>query len=545
MTMYLEHFGLREAPFRITPHTEFFFAGANRGATLEALVYAITAGEGLVKVTGEVGTGKTMLCRVLMERLPETVETIYLAVPSLTRDEMLVAIASELGIATQGSSTTQLLRGLQDRLVALHAEGRQVVALIDEAHAMPLATLEEIRLLSNLETGKAKLLQIVLFGQPELDEHLNLPHMRQLKERITHAFNLLPLPPRDIHDYISFRLRAAGYHGPDLFGPEVLRIISDASEGLTRRINIYADKTLLAAFAAGTHTVSPDHARAAVSDTQIVVAPKTASRSVAIAAAAGLACGIAIGYAGALVLNAAPEVPPLAAAAAPPRAPAKAVVESPAASAPPPAEAAAPASSRRAAFARGRRAGHPCQFPAPGRRRQCRARGSARHGKAEGARIAPFRRNRPAGRDLRGALRGPAHDDRRARPRLPPGLPRRGRAHPEAGGALPLPERQRGFPQGRRPVRGVPDAQGGERRDGRPSGQPAPIPPLRPRRRGRPERRAPGAGGMKPRCGASQAVSGQRRAGFPLRFARGNAIKWRTAFPPEKQLLTETTCRCA
>ena len=140
MTMYLEHFGLREAPFRITPHTEFFFAGANRGATLEALVYAITAGEGLVKVTGEVGTGKTMLCRVLMERLPETVETIYLAVPSLTRDEMLIAIASELGIATQGSSTTQLLRGLQDRLVALHAEGRQVVALIDEAHAMPLAT---------------------------------------------------------------------------------------------------------------------------------------------------------------------------------------------------------------------------------------------------------------------------------------------------------------------------------------------------------------------------------------------------------------------
>ena len=99
MTMYLEHFGLREAPFRITPHTEFFFSGANRGATLEALVYAITAGEGLVKVTGEVGTGKTMLCRVLMERLPETVVIIYLAVPSLSRDEMLLAIAAELGIA--------------------------------------------------------------------------------------------------------------------------------------------------------------------------------------------------------------------------------------------------------------------------------------------------------------------------------------------------------------------------------------------------------------------------------------------------------------
>jgi type II secretory pathway predicted ATPase ExeA len=328
MTMYLEHFGLREAPFRITPHTEFFFAGANRGATLEALVYAITAGEGLVKVTGEVGTGKTMLCRVLMERLPETVETIYLAVPSLTRDEMLIAIASELGIEMQGASTTQLLRGLQERLIALHAEGRQVVALIDEAHAMPLATLEEIRLLSNLETGKEKLLQIVLFGQPELDEHLNLPHMRQLRERITHAFNLAPLPPRDIGDYIGFRLRAAGYHGPDLFGPEALRIIADASEGLTRRINIYADKTLLAAFAAGTHTVGPDHARAAVSDTQIVVAPKPSSRRVAVAGFAGLAAGIAIGFAAATYLQPAPPgvqaaASPAGTAASPPGAPAQ------------------------------------------------------------------------------------------------------------------------------------------------------------------------------------------------------------------------------
>ncbi len=310
MTMYLEHFGLREAPFRITPHTEFFFAGANRGATLEALAYAITAGEGLVKVTGEVGTGKTMLCRVLMERLPESVETIYLAVPSLTRDEMLIAIASELGIDTQGANTTQLLRALQDRLIALHSEGRQVVALIDEAHAMPLATLEEIRLLSNLETGKEKLLQIVLFGQPELDEHLALPNMRQLKERITHAFGLSPLPPRDIKDYIAFRLRAAGYHGPDLFGPDTLRIIGEASEGLTRRINIYADKTLLAAFAAGTHTVSADHARAAVSDTQIVVSRRAAPRRVVVAALAGLAAGVAIGYGGAAFLQPGPAVPP-------------------------------------------------------------------------------------------------------------------------------------------------------------------------------------------------------------------------------------------
>ena len=297
MTMYLEHFGLREAPFRITPHTEFFFSGANRGATLEALLYAITAGEGMVKVTGEVGSGKTMLCRVLMERLPETVETIYLAVPSLTRDEMLVAIAGDLGIDGAGVSTTKLVRALQDKLIEVHAAGRQVVAIIDEAHAMPLATLEEIRLLSNLETDKDKLLQIVLFGQPELDAHLALPSMRQLKERITHAFTLGPLPPREVGEYVKFRLRAAGYHGPDLFGPEVLRIITEASEGLTRRINIYADKTLLAAFAAGTHTVTADHARAAITDTQIVVTRRESPRRLGAAALAGGVAGVAIGFA--------------------------------------------------------------------------------------------------------------------------------------------------------------------------------------------------------------------------------------------------------
>lgn len=332
MTMYLEHFGLREAPFRITPHTEFFFSGANRGATLEALLYAITAGEGMVKVTGEVGSGKTMLCRVLMERLPESVETIYLAVPSLSRDEMLVAIAGDLGIDATGASTTKLVRALQDKLIEIHAAGRQVVTLIDEAHAMPLATLEEIRLLSNLETDKDKLLQIVLFGQPELDEHLALPGMRQLKERITHAFTLGPLPPREVGDYVKFRLAAAGYRGPDLFGPEVLRIITEASEGLTRRINIYADKTLLAAFAAGTHTVTADHARAAISDTQIVVTRRESPRRLALAAALGALAGVALGFGLARLLPAFSGEPAVAAA------PGEVVAASaaPASSAPPP-----------------------------------------------------------------------------------------------------------------------------------------------------------------------------------------------------------------
>lgn len=297
MTMYLEHFGLTEAPFKITPHTEFFFSGANRGETLEALLYAITSGEGIVKVTGEVGSGKTMLCRVLMERLPETVETIYLAVPSLSRDEMLATIAGDLDLETQGVSTTKLIRALQEKLIQIHAEGRQVVALIDEAHAMPLETLEEIRLLSNLETSHFKLMQIVLFGQPELDAHLSLQNMRQLRERITHSFNLLPLPARDIKDYVDFRLRAAGYKGPELFPAESLKLIGEASEGLTRRINIYCDKTLLAAFAAGTHTVTPDLVRSAIADTQIIMPQYESRRHTSwLAAAAGLLAGGVIGF---------------------------------------------------------------------------------------------------------------------------------------------------------------------------------------------------------------------------------------------------------
>ncbi len=266
--MYLEHFGLREAPFRITPHTEFFFAGANRGATLEALVYAITHDEGIVKVSGEVGSGKTMLCRMLLEKLPDNVETVYLANPSLSRNEILHAIAEELRAPLPEGRAHLLLRSLQERLLAIYAAGRQVVVMIDEAHAMPPETLEEIRLLSNLESNRHKLLHIVLFGQPELDEHLNESSMRQLKERITHNFVLEPLLRRDIGNYLMFRMRAAGYHGPDLFTASAVRLISKASEGLTRRINILADKALLSAYSEDRHQIDGKQVSAAIRDAQ-------------------------------------------------------------------------------------------------------------------------------------------------------------------------------------------------------------------------------------------------------------------------------------
>ena len=188
MALYLEHYGLKEPPFRITPHTDFFFDGADRGATLEALIYAVLHDEGIVKVSGEVGSGKTMLCRVLMERLPAHVDTIYLATPSLAREEIMQAIGDELGLALAGKRTAVALRELQEHLIRRYGEGRRVVVLIDEAHVMPDETLEEVRLLSNLESSRHKLLHMVLFGQPELDASLAKPSLRQLRDRITHSF---------------------------------------------------------------------------------------------------------------------------------------------------------------------------------------------------------------------------------------------------------------------------------------------------------------------------------------------------------------------
>ena len=266
--MYLEHFGLREVPFRIMPHTEFFFSGAHRGSTLEALIYAVTHDEGIVKVSGEVGSGKTMLCRMLLARLPKHIKAVYLTNPSLQRDEILYALAEELEIALPEGRPHLLLRTLQEALLEIHASGRRVVVMLDEAHAMPSETLEEICLLSNLESSQHKLMHIVLFGQPELDKRLSEKSMRQLKERITHNFALEPLSRHEIADYLMFRMRAAGYRGPDIFTPNAIRLIDQASEGLTRRINILADKALLSAFSENKHLIDVKHIRAAITDAQ-------------------------------------------------------------------------------------------------------------------------------------------------------------------------------------------------------------------------------------------------------------------------------------
>lgn len=297
--MYYAHFGLKEPPYKITPNTEFFFSGGNRGAILDALTYAITSGEGIIKVVGEVGSGKTMLCRMLQTLLPEQVESVYLANPSVAPEDVLHAIAFELQLELPpDSDRLRVMQVLQAYLLDRHAEGKRVVIFVEEAQGMPLATLEEIRLLSNLETRHDKLLQIVLFGQPELDDNLNQTQIRQLRERITHSFNLGPLVEQDVADYLIFRLRAAGYFGPHLFSKSAIRMIARSSAGLVRRINILADKALLAAFSENVYQVTPKHVKAAIRDSEFGAEQlkKGNARKLALGAAAILLLGLVLGY---------------------------------------------------------------------------------------------------------------------------------------------------------------------------------------------------------------------------------------------------------
>ena len=360
--MYYTHFGLARPPFRITPDTEFFYTGGNRGPILDALMYAIGQGEGIIKVTGEVGSGKTMLCSMLQSQLPPNVETVYLANPSVSPDEILHAIALELQLAPpRDAGHLEVMQMLHRYLLERHAQDRQVVMFVEESQSMPIATLEEIRLLSNLETAHAKLLQIVLFGQPELEDNLSQPHIRQLRERITHSFRLSPLKPDEIRDYLNFRLRAAGYRGPDLFSPRIVSAIAKASEGLTRRVNLIADKALLVAFSENTHTVTLKHIKAAVRDSEFSSYEPPRSRLRFGLALSLVIVGISLGVALFALYQAyqgdrAPARAPVAGAGTPPK---EAAESAPAKEAAPPvATAAAPAGKPAPAAA-------PAATPAP------------------------------------------------------------------------------------------------------------------------------------------------------------------------------------
>ncbi|SDI19376.1 ExeA family protein [Propionivibrio dicarboxylicus] len=267
--MYLKHFGLSELPFRITPDTSFVFANRQHQEALNTLLMALQEGEGFIKITGEVGSGKTLLCRRLLQSLGNEWSTAYLPNPSLDPDTLFLAIAEELGVKDAvGLDHFHLVRRINRALLDVARAKKRVVVCIDEVQAMPLPTLEALRLLSNLETEKRKLVQIVLFGQPELDERLRRPEIRQLLQRITFHCRLQGVEKLEIGNYVEHRLRVGGYRGDALFTPGALRALFRASSGMPRLINILAHKAMLSAFGEGVGRIDVKHIRLASKDTE-------------------------------------------------------------------------------------------------------------------------------------------------------------------------------------------------------------------------------------------------------------------------------------
>jgi len=268
--MYLQHFGLREAPFSLTPDTSYFFAYGHYADALNTLLVALRSGEGFIKVVGEVGTGKTLLCRKLLNTMDRDFVTAYIPNPMVTPSGLLAGLATELGVTLSNRpyGLYQLQKMITDRLIELTGEGKKVVLCLDEAQAMPTDTLETLRLLTNLETEKYKLLQVVLFGQPELDERLKTRQVRQLKQRITFSYRLEPIDRDGLDSYVSHRLVVAGYQGGALFEHRAMRTLYKCSRGVPRLINILSHKAMMAAYGRGDTTVGQRHMRMAVRDTE-------------------------------------------------------------------------------------------------------------------------------------------------------------------------------------------------------------------------------------------------------------------------------------
>ncbi|MEW6692443.1 MAG: AAA family ATPase [Pseudomonadota bacterium] len=272
--MYLRHFGLREHPFSLTPDTSFYYAYPGHQEAINVLSIALMSDQGFVKVTGEVGTGKTLLCRKLLGQLDDSVITAWLPNPQLDAPALRRAVADELGVDASGLDDHQLLKRLTERLVGLHGEGRRVVLVVDEAQGLGEDGLEALRLLTNLETEKSKLLQVVLFGQPELDAILARPSIRQLRQRITFSHRLTPLDPASVADYVMHRLRMAGYNGPALLGGRSARLLALGSRGVPRLVNILAHKALMSAYGKGERMLRPIHVRRAIDDTEDATRPR-------------------------------------------------------------------------------------------------------------------------------------------------------------------------------------------------------------------------------------------------------------------------------
>lgn len=266
--IYLSHFGLKEPPFGITPDTSFFYACRSTQETLNVLLVAIANGEGFIKITGEVGTGKTLLCRKFLAALDQNWISAYIPNPNLEPRTLLLALADELGVRVEdGLDQHHLIKALNLALLDAARNHKRVILCLDEMQAMPLDTLETLRLLTNLETEKRKLLQVIMFGQPELDRKLDHDSVRQMRQRITFQHRLGSLTREETEHYLSHRLAVAAYQGDRVFTAAAVGAIYHASRGVPRLINILANKAMMLAYGRGSRRVGWSEARAAVSDT--------------------------------------------------------------------------------------------------------------------------------------------------------------------------------------------------------------------------------------------------------------------------------------
>src|SRR2546421_8294159 len=254
--VYLDFYGLKEPPFNITPNPRYLYFSAKHREALNYLLYGIRERKGFVQITGEVGAGKTTLCRALLEQLPEKYSTALILNPVLSAEQLVKAIAMEFGLNVKGRDHLETVAEMNSFLLRQMEEGRETVLIIDEAQNLTFELLEQVRMLSNLETDDRKLLQIVLMGQPELRDRLNHPSLRQLRQRITVRFHLSPLRKFELSQYVQHRLQISGAKGPPFFTMPALWRIFGYSKGIPRLVNAVCDKCLLAGFVQQTERIT-------------------------------------------------------------------------------------------------------------------------------------------------------------------------------------------------------------------------------------------------------------------------------------------------
>ncbi len=266
--MYKDFYKLKELPFNITSDPDFFFSSTRHEEAFDHLSYGISSRKGIIVITGEIGTGKTTLCRTLLNRLDKTVKTALILNPSFTDLQLLQMIVNDLEITCAKKTRLDLVGAITMFLLEQSAKGNNVAVIIDECQNLNIRQLEQIRLLSNLETEKEKLLQIILVGQPELNEKLKNPALRQLTQRVTVRYHILPLQREEIGRYIKHRLKIAGANGSLHFTPQAIETIYTISQGTPRVINVLCDRALLAGFTKETFTIDHSMIQESAKETQ-------------------------------------------------------------------------------------------------------------------------------------------------------------------------------------------------------------------------------------------------------------------------------------